>query len=58
MGDDLGKVLVTGGAGFVGSHLVAQLVADRRTVRVLEKPEVAIGHLPTNATKRPSKKLL
>lgn len=46
MGEDLGKVLVTGGAGFVGSHLVTQLIVDRRTVRVLEKPGVAIGHLP------------
>jgi dihydroflavonol-4-reductase len=40
-------VLVTGGAGFVGSHLVDRLVAVGRRVRVLELPGVPADHLPT-----------
>jgi UDP-glucose 4-epimerase len=31
-------VLVTGGAGFIGSHLVRRLVAEGAVVRVLEHP--------------------
>lgn len=41
-------MLVTGGAGFVGSHLVEQLVAGNHTVRVLEKPGVSTSHLPVD----------
>jgi dihydroflavonol-4-reductase len=39
-------VLVTGGAGFIGSHLVRQLVAGGETVRVLERPQAPVEHLP------------
>ncbi len=46
MAEGFRKVLVTGGAGFVGSHLVERLVADNYAVRVLEKPGVATSHLP------------
>ena len=36
------RVLVTGGAGFIGSHLAARLVADGHEVRVLDN--FATGH--------------
>ena len=42
------RVLVTGGAGFIGSHLVRQLVAANHAVRVLEKPGASVSHLPQN----------
>lgn len=40
--------LVTGGGGFIGSHLVRRLVARGEPVRVLEHPDAAIAHLPLN----------
>lgn len=40
---------MTGGAGFIGSHLVTRLVAAGETVRVLERPEARADHLPESA---------
>src|SRR5262245_6095398 len=39
-------VLVTGGAGFIGSHLVRLLTERGENVRVLELPEARVDHLP------------
>jgi dihydroflavonol-4-reductase len=42
----MSRVLVTGGAGFIGSHLVALLVERGQSVRVLELPTAPVDHLP------------
>ena len=38
--------IVTGGAGFIGSHLVERLVARGERVRVVERPGADTAHLP------------
>ena len=40
------QLLVTGGAGFIGSHLVRRLVDRGEQVRVLEHPGAPTAHLP------------
>jgi dihydroflavonol-4-reductase len=40
--------IVTGGAGFIGSHLVERLVAVGQRVRVVERPGADTSHLPAS----------
>jgi dihydroflavonol-4-reductase len=41
--------VVTGGAGFIGSHLVGCLVESGQAVRVIERPGAVTNHLPAAA---------
>jgi dihydroflavonol-4-reductase len=43
------RIVVTGGAGFIGSHLVTLLAARGERVRVIERPGAAVDHLPLAA---------
>lgn len=41
-----GVTVVTGGAGFIGTHLVERLTSSGERVRVLEKAGTDVSHLP------------
>ncbi|MDX2036345.1 MAG: NAD-dependent epimerase/dehydratase family protein [Isosphaeraceae bacterium] len=42
----MSRTIVTGGAGFIGGHLVRLLVERGESVRVVERPGVAVDRLP------------
>src|SRR5262249_15782014 len=42
-----GLTIVTGGAGFIGSHLVKLLADSGHAVRVVERPGARVDHLPS-----------
>jgi len=42
----MSTILITGGAGFIGAHLVELLVACGESVRVLDRPHAPVDHLP------------
>jgi dihydroflavonol-4-reductase len=42
-------LIVTGGAGFIGTHLVSGLVDSGHDVRVVERPGAEVAHLPKAA---------
>lgn len=44
-----GLTIVTGGAGFIGTHLVERLVDSGQHVRVIERPGARVEHLPAAA---------
>jgi dihydroflavonol-4-reductase len=46
MGTNPKPILVTGGAGFIGSHLVRTLLERGEAVRILERPGAPVAHLP------------
>jgi len=44
------RILVTGGAGFVGRNLVTHLIGEGHGLTVLEHPSASLGALPENVT--------
>ena len=44
------NVLITGGSGFLGSHLVPRLLADGHAVTVLNRPSPKNKRLPADVT--------
>ena len=45
----VGRILVTGGAGFIGSHLAEQLYASGHRITILD--DLSSGHLHNNIYK-------